>query len=139
MFNEYDTNDVKLLDKFFEEQPTLIDNFKFWVNKASTDAVDFNFFNYNFFLIKETIDDDDINFVGGDNPNEPNLNDKYDLVSEFKSENPVGRIESSPLYSFFYILHVYLFLFLFFIFISFLFCFLFLFLYTFIHYLVYVL
>jgi len=139
MFNEYNTNDVKLLDKFFDEQPTLIDNFKFWVNKASTNAIDFNFFNNNFFLVDDTIDEEEIDLVGGDNPFSSTLNDQYDMSSSYYGENPVGRVESSPFFSFLYIFHVYLFLFLFFIVVSFFFCFLFLFLYSFINYIYYVL
>lgn len=134
MFNEYSINDVKLLDLYFEERPTLFANFKFWVNKATTDAVDFNFFQRSFFLVEEEIQPLEIELQGGDHVTSDRYNDKYDAVEQFGGENPVARVDSSPFFSFFYLLNTYFFLFVFFLLLSFFFCFCFLFLYSLFNY-----
>jgi hypothetical protein len=134
MFNEYNVNDVKLLDFYFEERPTLFANFKFWVNKAAIDAVDFNFFQRSFFLVEEEIPSLEIELQGGDHATSDRYNDKYDSVEQFAGENPVARVDSSPFFSFFYLLNTYFFLFVFFLFLSFFFCFVFLFSYSLFNY-----
>lgn len=135
MFNEYNVNDVRLINSIFEEQPTLIDNIKFWINKASTDAIDFNFFSRNFFLIHNDVSETDIELQGSENRDKnAQFNDTYDLVDRFNGEDPPFRVQSSSFFSFFYILNIYLVLFLFFVVISFIFCFLFLFFYSFFQY-----
>lgn len=134
MFNEYNVNDVKLLDFYFEERPTLFTNLKFWVNKAATDAVDFNFFQRSFFLVDEEVSALEVELQGGDHATSDRYNDKYDSVEQFAGENPVARVDSSPFFSFFYLLNTYFFLFVFFVSLSFFFCFIFLFLYSLLNY-----
>lgn len=134
MFNDYNTSDVKILDDFFDEQTSLIDNFKFWSNKAATNAIDFNFFQHSFFTVDETVSEEELQLEGGPHLFSSSYNDQYDLLPSFQGENPEGRKDSSPFFSFFYILHVYLFLFLFFLFLSFFFCIFFLFIYSFYNY-----
>jgi hypothetical protein len=131
MFNEHNMDDIRLFDSLFEQHDryTLLDNFKFWVNKASTDAIDFNFWNRNFFLIRSQISNDEINMQGSDSKR-----DEQDQVeNSLGIENDaVGTV--SPFFSLFYIFYIYLILFVFFVFISFLFCFFFLFLISFYNY-----
>jgi hypothetical protein len=134
MFNEYNVNDVRLLDFYFEERPTLFTNFKFWVNKAATDAVDFNFFQRSFFLVEEEVPALEVELQGGDHVTSGRYNDKYDSVEQFGGENPVARVDSSPFFSFFYLLNTYFFLFVFFVCLSFFFCFIFLFFYSLLNY-----
>lgn len=128
MFNEYNSKDISLLDYFFDEDPSLIDNIKFWFNKASIDSIDFRFFQHNFFLVDEEISDEKIEIEGGDHSTPLDQKNQNDMVSVFKGESPDGRVDSF-FFSIIYLFHTYLFLFLFFLFVSFLFCISFLFLF----------
>lgn len=129
MFNDYNTEDVLLMRHLFENRMSLLDNFKFWVNKASVDALDFGFYERHFlrpfeYGFEDTEEDE---YLDGNDT----LIDRYDgSVSKGRVVPFRAFTSGAPLFSVFHLLRIYLVLFLFFMLLSIAFCFFFLFLFS---------
>jgi hypothetical protein len=128
MLNEYSADDTRLVRYLIEDRPVLFDNIKFWVNKASIDAVHFNFLKPSFFSLNATVDEEELVMKGADSEDRLVNLDLY----RGREDSALGTV--SPLVSLLYMFYIYLFLFVFFMFVSFLFCSLFLLLYSILNY-----
>lgn len=127
MFNEFNMDDQHLFDLIShieqKDQYTLLDNLKFWSNKALVDSIDANFLNRKFFSNMTSVNRNEVRSFGEMSSDDEDFTDRY-----FGDESSaLGTL--TPTYSFLYVFYTYLFLFVFFLFLSFLFCVFFLFLF----------
>jgi len=133
MLNEHSMDDTRIVSLLLEDRPFLFDNLKFWVNKASVDAVNFNFTIPSFFALNATVDDEELVMKGSDPA------DRLVNLDIYKGEENSAIGTVSPLMSVLYMFYVYLFLFIFFLVMSFVFCVIFLFLYSLWNYVAFIL
>lgn len=159
MYSYYNTDDVRFAESKInrnplEDQTTLFENFKFWVNKASNDALDFNIFNPYFYFpylyntrVPEAVThyeylrflrgDKVLNTSGTKNIESSGFSTSpYDEIGLFLSSEPPGRFNQFS-FSILYFAYIYLILFFFFLFLVFFFCSCFLFLFSFYNYCVF--
>lgn len=132
MFNEYDMQDNHFIDVLSKigrnERSTMFDNFKFWFNKASVDAVDINYLNRRVFFNVLGVSRKEVTRYGKITRDSQDGDDDFSGV-------PNEHIQTTtPIGSFMYIFYIYLFFFLFFLFLTFFFCFMFLFFFSFYNY-----
>lgn len=128
MFNEFDFQDNQLLDIISKlgqkNRHTLFDNLKFWLHKASVDAIDLNYLNRRFFTNVPGTSKNEIEMYGSLEKDDEDRDDEYSGV-------PNEHIQTvTPFYSILYIFYIYLVFFLFFLFLTFFFCFIFLFFFS---------
>jgi hypothetical protein len=133
MLNEHNMDDTRIVSLLLEDRPFLFDNIKFWVNKASVDAVNFNFTVPSFFALNATVDDEELVMKGSDPA------DRLVNLDIYKGEENSAIGTVSPLMSVLYMFYVYLFLFIFFLFVSFVFCVIFVFIYSLWNYVAFIL
>lgn len=159
LYSYYNTDDVRFAESKInrnplEDQTTLFENFKFWVNKASNDALDFNVFNPYFYFpylyntrVPEAVTHYEyLRFLRGDKvlstSGTKNIESSgfstspYDEIGLFLSSEPPGRFNQF-FFSILYFVYIYFILFFFFLFLVFFFCSCFLFLYSFYNYCVF--
>lgn len=159
LFSYHGLNDVRVNSSvdLVEDQPTLFENFKFWSNRASNDALDFNIFSPHWrnpdeygLILPELVTN--IEALLSARKSDYTLSSlllkkdgkffhrslgssssPYDLNHRFIIDSPPGRF-NFMVFTILYVFHTYLFLFVFFLFLVVIFCLFFLFLYSLVNY-----
>jgi hypothetical protein len=158
MFSYYNIDDVRLKRSKMNRNPledrtSLFENFKFWVNRASNDALDFNIFNpYLYFPATHNTLHHEVPLINnllGESKLALTGTSLFDESRKSLDQSPYDETAATPFgaelfkthrfshfaFSFLYLFYTYLFLFIYFFFLVICFCFFFLFIISLFHYL----